>query len=377
MDTMTFTKAAGALCGALLVFLLGKWAAEELYHVGGHGEQAYVIETDEGGDEAAQEEESGPGIMEVMASADPDAGANVFRQCQACHKLEEGANATGPYLYGVVGRDIAAASGFGYSDALSGKEGEWTVENLSAFLENPKGWAPGTIMGYAGLRDIEDRADVIAYLDASDGDMLDYAALASEAASAGGDASASEEASAEGEGDAAGAEEAAAEGDANAATEEESASTEESAATEEEQAAASEEEQDAASEEEEAAAGETETGDQDEAAAGGGDGAILANADPEAGERVFRKCQACHKVNGQDGVGPHLNGVVGREIASAEGFNYSDALSGKEGVWDAATLDAFLANPREWAPGTKMSFAGLNKEDERANVIAYLNNTDG
>ena len=92
---------------------------------------------------------------------------------------------------------------------------------------------------------------------------------------------------------------------------------------------------------------------------------------------MFRKCQACHKVeDGQNGVGPHLYGVVGREIAAVDGYSYSDALSGKDGAWDAAALDAFLANPREWAPGTKMSFAGLRKEDERANVIAYLNSID-
>lgn len=167
MDTMTITKAAGALCGALLIFLLGKWAAEELYHVGGHGEQAYVIET--GGEEApAEEEDTGPDITELMASADPEAGAAVFRKCQSCHKLEEGANSTGPYLYGVVGRDIASAEGYGYSDALSGLEGEWTVEKLSAFLQAPRNFAPGTTMTFAGLRAIDDRANVIAYLDSTD-----------------------------------------------------------------------------------------------------------------------------------------------------------------------------------------------------------------
>ncbi len=164
MDTMTFTKVAGALCGTLLVLLLGKWAAEELYHVRESDQQAYVIETG-GSDAPAAEEETGPDIAEVMASADPEAGAGVFRKCQSCHKLEEGANGTGPYLHGVVGREIASADGFGYSDALSGIDGEWTVENLSAFLESPRDFAPGTTMSFAGLRSIEDRANVIAYLD--------------------------------------------------------------------------------------------------------------------------------------------------------------------------------------------------------------------
>lgn len=162
LDTMTFTKAAGGLCGALLIFLLGKWAAEELYHVGGHGEQSYVIDVGEPAEMAAEVEQVN--FAEVLASADPEAGARVFRRCSACHQLEQGANATGPYLWGVVGRAIAAVDGYGYSDALTGLEGAWTPEELSHFIEDPRGYAPGTTMGFAGLADVEDRADLIAYL---------------------------------------------------------------------------------------------------------------------------------------------------------------------------------------------------------------------
>jgi cytochrome c len=164
-DTMTFTKAAGGLCGALLVFLLGKWAAEELYHVESHGEAAYVIEV-EGGDEP--EEASEVDFATVLASASVEEGAKVFRKCSACHKLEQGVNATGPYLYGVVGRPKGAAQGFGYSDTLASMGGEWTPENLSAFLEKPSSYAPGTSMAFAGLKKVEERADVIAYLDSLD-----------------------------------------------------------------------------------------------------------------------------------------------------------------------------------------------------------------
>jgi cytochrome c len=87
---------------------------------------------------------------------------------------------------------------------------------------------------------------------------------------------------------------------------------------------------------------------------------------------VFGKCKACHKIDGTNGVGPHLDGVVGRDIASVEGFAYSDALSGLEGTWTPETMEAFLANPKGYAPGTKMTFAGLPKVADRANVIAYL-----
>ncbi|MEM1351099.1 MAG: cytochrome c family protein [Pseudomonadota bacterium] len=164
LDTMTFTKAAGGLCGALLVFLLGNWAAEALYHVDSHGEVAYVIEVEDAAPAEAEEEVD---FATLMASADADAGARVFRKCSACHKLVAGENGAGPYLYGVVGREKAAADGFGYSDALASMGGEWTPENLSAFLENPSAYAPGTSMSFAGLRKPEERADVIAYIESA------------------------------------------------------------------------------------------------------------------------------------------------------------------------------------------------------------------
>ena len=168
-DTMTMTKVAGSLCGALLILLLGKWAADGLYHTGGGhgGEQAYVIDT--GAEEAAPEEDAVP-FAEILASADAAKGAKVFRKCSACHKVEDGANGTGPYLYGVVNRDIGSVGTFGsYSTTLADMPGDWTPENLNAFLEDPKGWAKGTSMGFTGLPKVEDRANVIAYLDSLDG----------------------------------------------------------------------------------------------------------------------------------------------------------------------------------------------------------------
>lgn len=162
LDTMTFTKAAGGLFGALLVFLLGSWAADELYSVEAHGEQAYVIDTGEGETEVVEVETVD--FATVLASAEPDRGARLFRQCSACHQLEDGANGTGPHLYGVVGRPKAAVDGFNYSDTLASMGGDWTPENLNGFLESPRNYAPGTSMGYSGMRDIEDRANLIAYL---------------------------------------------------------------------------------------------------------------------------------------------------------------------------------------------------------------------
>lgn len=171
-DTMTITKTLGAFCGALLIFLLGKWGAEVLYHTGGghgdHAEQAYVIEV-EGADDGAEEvAEAEPTIEELLAAADLGKGAKVFGKCKACHKLESGANATGPYLYGVVGRNVGTADGFGYSGSLVAVADVWTPENLDAFLANPKGYAPGTSMSFAGLKKASDRANLIAYLDSLD-----------------------------------------------------------------------------------------------------------------------------------------------------------------------------------------------------------------
>ncbi|VAV97754.1 membrane c-type cytochrome cy [hydrothermal vent metagenome] len=170
-DTMTITKIVAGFCGALLFFLLGNWVATGLYGSGegeGGGEEeqaAYVIETgDEGsGDEAVADE--GPTLADMLAVADTAKGAKVFSKCKACHKLESGANATGPYLNGVVGRDVGAAEGYSYSGSLVAVADVWTPENLAAFLENPKGFAPGTKMGFSGLKKLKDRANVIAYLD--------------------------------------------------------------------------------------------------------------------------------------------------------------------------------------------------------------------
>ncbi|TNJ47413.1 cytochrome c family protein [Phaeobacter sp. B1627] len=102
-----------------------------------------------------------------------------------------------------------------------------------------------------------------------------------------------------------------------------------------------------------------------------------AEGDAELGAKVFRKCKACHAVGdgAEHKVGPALNGVVGRVMAAADGFDYSDVLkdmAASGASWTEDELAAFLEKPRNYAKGTKMSFAGLRKEADRANVIAYL-----
>lgn len=103
----------------------------------------------------------------------------------------------------------------------------------------------------------------------------------------------------------------------------------------------------------------------------------LAEGDAAAGEKVFNKCKACHAVGdgAKNKVGPVLNGIVGTAAAQNPDFKYSDAMAEKaaEGlVWDDATLAAYLKKPKDVVPGTKMSFAGLRKDADVENVIAYL-----
>ena len=171
-DTMTLTKILGGFCGALLIFLLGNWAAETLYSTeGGHGDdhaQAYVIDTGSD-DDAGEEAEAEPTIEEMMASADVAKGKKTFSKCKACHKAEDGANSTGPHLYGVVGRAVGSVDSFGaYSGSLNAAAETWTAEALNGFLASPKQYAPGTSMAFNGLSKPEDRANVIAYLDSLD-----------------------------------------------------------------------------------------------------------------------------------------------------------------------------------------------------------------
>jgi cytochrome c len=103
--------------------------------------------------------------------------------------------------------------------------------------------------------------------------------------------------------------------------------------------------------------------------------ALLAAADPAKGEAAFKQCQSCHTATqgGANGIGPNLYGVVGEAAAQGRGgFAFSDALKGKGGKWDDATLNEWLKNPKAYAPGTKMTFAGISNDQERADVIAYL-----
>lgn len=105
---------------------------------------------------------------------------------------------------------------------------------------------------------------------------------------------------------------------------------------------------------------------------------ILASAaDPSKGQKVFKKCKACHTVgeNAKNKVGPHLNGIAGRVAGSVDGYKYSKAMKSKGAenlIWDNNALAAYLSAPKKFVPGTKMSFRGLKKQTDIDDLIAYL-----
>nr|WP_238380948.1 c-type cytochrome [Alkalilacustris brevis] len=275
-------------------------------------------------DEAAVEEEApavaadeSP-IRQAFAQADPDSGRALWRNCQACHVADSESNRVGPHLYGVYQREIGAVEGFRYSGNLP--EGTWTLENISALIENPREFAPGTSMVYPGMRDLQDRADLIAYLISVGPEDVAEAVLSGEAPA--------EETPAE-------------EAPAEEAPAEEAPVEEEEAAVEPEEVNASPIAQ------------------------------AYADADPEAGRALWRNCQACHVADSESNrVGPHLVGVLGREIGAVEGFRYSGNLP--EGTWTLENLSAMIENPREFAPGTTMVYPGMRDLQDRANLIAYI-----
>ena len=102
--------------------------------------------------------------------------------------------------------------------------------------------------------------------------------------------------------------------------------------------------------------------------------ALLASADLGAGEKLSKKCSACHvfDAGGQNKTGPALWNAVNRPLGASEGYAYSDALANFGGAWDYASLNAFLAKPKGYISGTKMNFAGLKKPQDRANLIAWM-----
>ena len=167
MDSFEINKILGALLFTCLCLLALNIGAEAMFHPVKAAKPGYEVAATEhagGGGEAAKPEPDEP-IEKLLASATVDKGANAAKKCQACHTFGKGEpNRVGPNLYGVVGRPKGTEGGFDYSAPMKAKGGKWTIEDLNAFLANPRQYVPGTKMSFAGLPRGSERADVIAFL---------------------------------------------------------------------------------------------------------------------------------------------------------------------------------------------------------------------
>jgi cytochrome c len=168
MNSFELNKILGALLGTCLILVAMHIAAGAIFTPEKPAKPGYEVavkeEQPKGG--AAPAAPAAVSIDTLLASASPQRGAEVAKQCGACHNFQEGQGPKiGPDLYNVVGRKIASAPGFNYSSALKSKNGTWDFNALNAWLAKPSAYAPGTAMTFAGLSNDKQRADVIAYLD--------------------------------------------------------------------------------------------------------------------------------------------------------------------------------------------------------------------
>lgn len=171
MDSFELNKIIGAILGTLLFVMGVGFLAEAIYHpIVDRGPGYALAEAEAPGEHGGAAAEAAPEVPlgVLLASADATAGQAVSKKCASCHNFEEGgANKTGPDLYGVVGRLIGSHEGFAYSAGMEEHKAAgdmWTFENLNAFLTAPKDFTPGTKMSFAGLKNPEERANMLAYL---------------------------------------------------------------------------------------------------------------------------------------------------------------------------------------------------------------------
>lgn len=167
MDSFEFNKIAGAILGTLLLTMALGLFSGFVFAPRVAEKPGYELPDAPAEEAAAAPADKAPAqpLPILLAKADVAKGEADAKVCTACHNLQKGGGAkVGPPLWGVVGRPVASIAGFDYSEGIKKKGGNWSLEDINAFITNPKGYIPGTKMGYAGEESPEKRADIVDYL---------------------------------------------------------------------------------------------------------------------------------------------------------------------------------------------------------------------
>ena len=385
MESLEFNKIAAAILVALLLVVgIGKignvlYAPELPEHAAVETSADAHSDADVGGGEHG-DMAADLALPVLLASADLEDGEGQFKKCKSCHTIESGgSNGTGPNLWGIVGAPKEHIDGFSYSGALAAVGGDWSFENMDAFLENPKAYAPGTKMTFRGISDAEDRANLIAWLNTQSDSPLALPEVEEVEAPA---MDADAEAPAMPEEPTMEEDHSATDGDmvdeiTGEVTAAASATME---AADEALDSAGEAIDEAGDEVTEFLESDTDVADNadaglaDDANTPSGVEAMIAAGSVDDGIKVANKCKSCHTFDegGANRVGPNLWNIVDRKIAGDSDYSYSDAMSAEEGDWTYDRLWTYLQDPRGDIPGTKMGFRGITDEADLANLIAYL-----